>query len=270
MRIHDVLETIYQRMPTPRDVGADGLLIGDETQRVTGVLSAVTVTNGVIDEAILRRANLILTHDPLFYGEEVDLVDRGGERAHVHPVASRKLERLQDAEITVFRFRDAWRAHEPDGILAGTLKHLGYARYWERRRGPLIELPPLSVRELIDQLKERLDLPAVRLCGERDARCSRIGFLLGEMAGDEQLAFLASGAIDVLVVGETVEWQVCEYVRDRNAYAHPDAPPIHLIVVGHLASVTLGMRYLVEWLTPKISGVPVSYAPIGLPYSYVL
>ncbi|WP_067719364.1 Nif3-like dinuclear metal center hexameric protein [Ferroacidibacillus organovorans] len=270
MMIAEVLEIIYKRMPAPRDKAVDRLLVGEVSRAVTGVLSAATVTHAVIDEAILRRANLILTYDPIFYGEEVDLAGRGGEHGDVRSVASRKLERLNDAGIAVFRFCEAWRAHEPDGILAGTLKHLGFARYWERRRGPVIELPPRTVRELTDHLKARLDIPSVRLCGDLEAICARIGFLLGNNAGDEQLEMLASGEIDVLVVGETVEWQVCEYIRDRNAYVHPDTPPVHLIVVGRLASVTLGMRYIVDWLTPKIPGVPVSYAPIALPYSYVL
>jgi putative NIF3 family GTP cyclohydrolase 1 type 2 len=70
--------------------------------------------------------------------------------------------------------------------------------------------------------------------------------------------------IDVVVCGETPEWETCEYVRDSAAAGRKKA----LIVLGHCDSEEAGMEYLAEWLRPLFPGVPVHFVPAGNPFAY--
>ena len=49
------------------DFDNSGLLVGDPNEQVRGVLVALDVTDSVIDEAVSRGANLIVTHHPVIF-----------------------------------------------------------------------------------------------------------------------------------------------------------------------------------------------------------
>ena len=44
-----------------------GLLVGDRENEVTGILTALDITNEVIDEAVSKNANLIVAHHPVIF-----------------------------------------------------------------------------------------------------------------------------------------------------------------------------------------------------------
>ena len=44
-----------------------GLLVGDRENEVTGILTALDITNEVIDEAVSKNANLIVSHHPVIF-----------------------------------------------------------------------------------------------------------------------------------------------------------------------------------------------------------
>jgi len=68
--------------------------------------------------------------------------------------------------------------------------------------------------------------------------------------------------VDVLICGETREWELVEYVQDQIAAGQKKA----LIVVNHVASEQAGMRYCAEWLKTFLPEVPVVYTPSTEPF----
>ena len=52
---------------TAMDFDNPGFLVGDPQEEVRGVLCALDVTDGVIDEAVARGANVIVTHHPIIF-----------------------------------------------------------------------------------------------------------------------------------------------------------------------------------------------------------
>jgi hypothetical protein len=75
-------------------------------------------------------------------------------------------------------------------------------------------------------------------------------------------AVIASPEVDVMVVGETREWELVEYVQDQIAAGDNKA----LIVVNHVVSEQAGMKYCAEWLKGFISEVPVDFIPAQEPF----
>lgn len=69
MKIEDIC-TILERFAPPQyqeDYDNAGLTYGDKTAEVTGVLCSVDVTEEVIEEAIVRNCNMIVSHHPLIF-----------------------------------------------------------------------------------------------------------------------------------------------------------------------------------------------------------
>jgi putative NIF3 family GTP cyclohydrolase 1 type 2 len=82
----------------------------------------------------------------------------------------------------------------------------------------------------------------------------------GGSAAQERL--LMSDNVDVLVIGETREWETVEYARDALQQGRKKA----LIVLGHAASEEGGMRYCAQWIAGFVKEVPVEFIAAGEPF----
>ncbi len=67
--VKDIISTIEQFAPPCLQEGYDntGLQLGDRNAECVGVLLCVDVTPGIIEEAIEKRCNLIVSHHPLLF-----------------------------------------------------------------------------------------------------------------------------------------------------------------------------------------------------------
>ncbi|MEP7342839.1 MAG: hypothetical protein ABI977_34240 [Acidobacteriota bacterium] len=73
---------------------------------------------------------------------------------------------------------------------------------------------------------------------------------------------LNSPDVDVLVIGETREWEGIEYARDVNIASKRKG----LIVLGHVPSEERGMEECAKWLKTFITEVPIQCLPGGDPF----
>ena len=69
IRIIDILKVLQTIAPFQLQEGYDnsGLLVGDETDEVSRALIALDVTEAVVDEAIAKSCDLIISHHPLIF-----------------------------------------------------------------------------------------------------------------------------------------------------------------------------------------------------------
>jgi hypothetical protein len=68
--------------------------------------------------------------------------------------------------------------------------------------------------------------------------------------------------VEVLVAGESREWETVEYVRDAKDMGKKKA----VILLGHAISEEAGMRYCGQWLRSFVKDVPVRFVPAGDPF----
>jgi hypothetical protein len=97
--------------------------------------------------------------------------------------------------------------------------------------------------------------------GDPALKVAQIGLLPGAAGEERQVQLLERNDIQVLVVGESREWETVEYAWDAQNEKRPKA----LILMGHDVSEEEGMRYCAEWLKTFLK-VPVEYIPAGEPF----
>lgn len=75
--------------------------------------------------------------------------------------------------------------------------------------------------------------------------------------------FLRLQDADVVICGESAEWETCEYVRDSCQSGVPKG----LIVLGHANSEEAGMLYCADWLRGVLPpAIPIHFLPAGDPF----
>ena len=68
--------------------------------------------------------------------------------------------------------------------------------------------------------------------------------------------------VEVLVMGEGLEWETIEYGADAAAEGRPKA----LIILGHIPSEQAGMDDCARWLRTFITEVPVEFIATAEPF----
>jgi putative NIF3 family GTP cyclohydrolase 1 type 2 len=155
--------------------------------------------------------------------------------------------------------------HQPDGIRTGLLKVLGWRQADGVESPRILDIPPIRLDELAATLKVKLGIDMVRVIGKPEMVCRRVSLDPGAISGRWQIDRLAREGVDASICGEINEWETCEYARDAVLQGRHKA----LIVLGHANSEEAGMKWLVEWLSPLVPGVPITHVPAGDPFRFV-
>jgi putative NIF3 family GTP cyclohydrolase 1 type 2 len=265
---------------------ADTFKTGDPNVPLRGIVTTFLATADVIRQAAAQGANLIITHEPTFYTAEDtdDLAWLEGD-----PTYHAKQQLIEQHGIVIWRFHDYWHMMRPDGILTGMAQTLGWTvdtpstsvqeafqmlamttgREWDTTVAgaatSVASIPATSLLDLARQVKARLGIPTLRMVGPDDLTCRRVGLALGALPGKMTIAALRRDDVDVVICGETREWETCEFVRDAAFFGRPKG----MLVVGHAVSEEPGMAYLADWLRPHFPHVPVTHVPCGDPFRTV-
>jgi putative NIF3 family GTP cyclohydrolase 1 type 2 len=162
----------------------------------------------------------------------------------------------------VWRYHDHWHRRRPDGILEGFARCLGWTDKQDADGRPFFTLPPTPLAALAREVGERCGGQVVRVTGDPKLMCRRVATSMGCAAWEGQRRLLADPEVDVLICGESREWEACEWTRDAAAMGMKKG----LIQLGHANSEEPGMAYLAEWLRPRLPGVSVEFVAAGDPF----
>jgi putative NIF3 family GTP cyclohydrolase 1 type 2 len=238
----------------------DTLKSGSADMKVKGIVTTMFATVDVIKKAIALDANFIIAHEPTFYNHEDDVAWLKGDAVYEY-----KSDLLKQNNITVWRNHDYIHRLVPDGVTMGVLEQLGWKKYSEKALPNLINIPAVSLKELISYLKTKLGIEQVRFIGDVNQICKRILFEPGAAGRNMQIGGIRQYKPDVLICGEISEWETAEYVRDARAKG--DA--VALIVLGHIASEQAGSEFMLEWLKQKFPSIQSTYIPVGNSLSFL-
>jgi putative NIF3 family GTP cyclohydrolase 1 type 2 len=250
--------------PVPGTV--DTIKAGDPETPVTGIVTTFMDTYEVLQKAVAAGDNLIITHEPTFYNH----VDDRSIFAPGDPVIAAKLAYIQAHHLVVWRFHDGWHRHQPDGILDGEVAALGWGSY-QQADPHLFRLPPTTVSALAAKLQAQLGSPVVRVVGDPATLVTKAALLPGASGLTKQVAMLERDDVQVLVAGESAEWEAIEYVRDAAALARAGhGEPKALILLGHEPSEEAGMQQCATWLRSILPGLKIDFIPAGSPFTAVV
>ncbi|SIO23953.1 Nif3-like dinuclear metal center hexameric protein [Algoriphagus halophilus] len=251
--VGDIMDLFISKVPNaPFSPTVDTLKSGNRDQRVTGIITTMFATLTVIRKAIELNANFIIVHEPTFYNhlDETDWLKND-------PVYQFKADLLNQHGIAVWRNHDYVHRLQVDGVQKGVVDELGWNAYY--KQNAVLNLPETTLGNLISHIKEKMGVPALRYVGDLSQSASKILLLPGAIGGRRQIELLMKEKPDVLICGESPEWETPEYVRNANEMGEE----LGLIVIGHSASEEGGSEFMKNWLEEHVPGVPVTHFPSG-------
>jgi hypothetical protein len=80
-----------------------------------------------------------------------------------------------------------------------------------------------------------------------------------------QIAAIQQYKPDLILSGETREWETVERVRDGVHMGQKTS----LIVMSHSVSEEAGMEYAAKWLEPKVQGVKITHIASTNPFTFL-
>lgn len=230
---------------------------GHPDEKITGVATTFLATLDVMKRAVEHNCNFILTHEPTFYNHYDDTAPLEKD-----PVQKEKMKFIEDHNLVIFRFHDHIHMMRPDRIESGMIKGLGWEKYLVKGEGNIFVMPETSLEKLAGSLEKHYNISTLRVIGNPELKCTKIGLSVGAPASMSQIKMLQRDDIEVLVAGESREWETVEYVRDAMDAGMKKA----IIYLGHVVSEEDGMKYLAEDLQKVIPELPVTFIPAGNPF----
>jgi putative NIF3 family GTP cyclohydrolase 1 type 2 len=253
-----VIERIQKNVGIPwRTETVDTFKAGNPDTPVTGIATTFSATFDVLQRAVASGKNLIIAHEPTFYNHLDTTKDIEGDA-----VLAAKQAYIEKHGLVVFRFHDHWHARRPDGILAGMTDSLGWEKHVSRDSPNLFVFSATPLETFAKDIKDRLHVRTMRVIGDPQLKITQVALMPGASGSVGQIRTLERDNVEVLVVGETREWETVEYTRDAVTEGKKKA----LIILGHVPSEENGMLECARWLKSFIPEVPVEYMPAGEPF----
>ncbi len=257
--VGNAVERIKQHVGVPwRTSTVDRVVEGKLDVPVQGIATTMMSTFDVCKRAQAAGCNLIITHEPTFYLHQDtydDIKDDSVLRA--------KQAFLEEHEMVIFRLHDHIHAMHPDGVAKGMIEQLGWqARVIAPDKPQRLRFEGIPLARLAQEIATTLQARTVRVVGDPDLLVHNVQTSWGYCSREAGIALLADPATDVLICGETREWEVVEYAQDAITAGQKKA----LIVVGHVLSEQGGMIFATDWLKGFVTEVPVKFVPATEPF----
>jgi dinuclear metal center YbgI/SA1388 family protein len=241
----DVLGFLEELAPLPlaEDWDNVGLLIGHRDRQVRRVLTCLTLTPDVAEEAIADRVELVVTHHPVLFrpaqrltdetpegGMLLDLIAAGVAVYSPHTAFDSAREGVNQS------LAEALALHEIQPLRVSARQETGQADAdpGSGRCGSLSQ--PVSLAEFCRHVKSSLAVQHLQYVGAEDRRIERVAIACGAAASFLPGAFLLR--CDVLLTGEA----------RFHACLEAEALKVALVLPGHYATE----RPAVEQLADRI------------------
>jgi putative NIF3 family GTP cyclohydrolase 1 type 2 len=261
----------------------DKVLYGDTSVECTGIVTTCWATVDVIKKAAELGANLIISHEALFWnhGDHTDWL-----KENHNETFEKKSALLDEAGIAVWRDHDYIHSGIPvddgyvDGIFYGVGKKLGWDEYMMRDKtltsdnvlGGSFEIPETTVGEVAHHVIKSFNLEGAKVLGDLDTKVKRVwicGHVFG-VPGDNDLITRASKSdVDLAIALELTDYTFAEYILDSGMLGLGKTA----LTVGHFNLEEPGMEYMLEYIHEAIGdngSIPCTYVQSGDNYHYVV
>jgi putative NIF3 family GTP cyclohydrolase 1 type 2 len=257
----DIVKRIQEHVGVPwQKETVDTFKAGDPDIKITGVAVTMMATFDVLQRAAASGQNLVITHEPTFYNHE-DRFDQLPQKENDEVLAG-KLAFIKEHHLVIWRFHDHWHARNPDGIEAGMAHALFWEAFQDKQNQYLFTIPETTVAQLAQYFQTRLHINVMRVVGDPTMKVSRVALSPGSAGMTHEITALEIPDVQVLVTGESREWETVEYVADAVTEKKKKA----LIILSHIPSEQAGMEECTRWLKLLVPEVPVEFVPAAQPF----
>ncbi len=255
----EVIERIKKQVGVPwRQKTVDNLLTGTPDTPVAGIASTMMATLDVVERCVAQGKNMIVTHETPFYLHE-DVIDD----IKNDPVLQYKLDFCKKNNVALFHFHDHWHARHPDGIAEGMAQQLGWQKNVVDLANPRkLVFDGVSLAKWTQQINHTLHGRAIRVVGDPALPVRNVQANWGFISREAGIRAFNQPDLNVLICGETREWEFVEYAQDSVRMGNKKA----LVLLGHVLSEQGGMVLCADWLKGFIPEVPVGFVPAAEPF----
>ncbi|MDU1574910.1 MULTISPECIES: type 2 GTP cyclohydrolase I [Pantoea] len=226
------------------DYAPNGLQVEGRTE-VKTLITGVTASQALVDEAVARNADAILVHHGYFWKSEPAVI-KGMKR--------NRLRALLANDINLYGWHLPLDAHPTLGNNAQLAKLLDIEVKGEVQ--PLVfwgELTtPLSGEALAQRIEEKLGRTPLHCGDNAPAQIRRVAWCSG--GGQGFIDSAAAFGVDAYITGEVSE-QTIHSAREQG---------LHFFAAGHHATERGGIKALGEWLASE-HGLDVTFIDIPNP-----
>ena len=250
MKINKVVDALEQYAPLPLQEGYDnaGLQVGlTETVEVSGALLCLDVTEQVVDEAIEKGCNLIVSHHPLIFRKlariaDENYVQRTVRKAIKHDIAIVSMHTNMDAATGGVNFKIAEKLGLKHLQFFAGEKEVDGVKGGEGVMGEVSEAAGWAADDLVLLLREKFGAECVQ-CNQLLRRPIRRVALCGGAGSFLLDAAVAAGA-DAFITGE---------MHYHEFFGHEQE--IQICVIGHYQSEQFTSEIFKSIIEEKCPGV---------------
>lgn len=241
MKIKEVIERMEQKhVALPEGRTCDGVIYGNVNQECTGIVLTCNPSVQVIRDAAAQGCNLIIGHEPTFYGGYDETGWLEGDA-----VFQEKTALLEGTGMVVYRNHDHVHTQTPDLVYSGIVRKLGWESFAAPENGDryfpssLYVIPETTVRKLGNCIKDRLGIDGFRFMGNPEATVRRVGLYAHFFGNDgDAIRDIQKNGYEVVIPLETVDWTIWAYVEDAIALGKN----LSIFNVGHFNLEEAGME----------------------------
>lgn len=256
LRVRDLTEFLGTFAPLSIAESWDnvGLIVGDCDLPVVRVMTCLTVTPDVVEEALQKQINLIVTHHPLLFKPVQKLVSTDSQGQMLlqliagriavyspHTAFDNAAQGINQHWATCFQLSNIapLRSASSTGSRAPVPAPDGGAgRYGDLATG-------IPLKEFCLRAKSLLSVATLQVVGDADRLIRRIGIACGAAA--EFIPDAVRVSCDLLLTGEA-RFHDCLRARDAG---------LALILPGHYASERAGIEFLAAVLQSQFPTLQV-------------
>ncbi|MCM3756980.1 Nif3-like dinuclear metal center hexameric protein [Sporosarcina aquimarina] len=262
---HQIIQVFEEWAPKKLAMEGDpiGLHIGQLNRPVDTVLVTLDVNETIVDETIERGATLIIAHHPPLF--------RPAKHIWTDTPQGRMIEKCIKHDLSVYA------AHTNLDIAIGgvndllsdklgltqmeILERTFYESDQEYGIGRVGKLPSsMSLEQFAIHVKEKLDVPAVRMVGNKDRLIHKVGVLGGD--GNKYIYAAKRAGADVLVTGDLYY----HVAQDAEAIDLCVVDPGHNVekvmiqgVAEHMTMKCQELNYNVAFLQSQLKTEPFTF-----------
>ena len=268
MKLRKIIDIIEAKYPLNLSYDWDnvGLLVGDFDSDIKKVMTVIEANEDVIDEAIEKGADLIVTHHPFIFGKL--------NRVNTGDLKGKLIRKLIKNDVAVYSmhtnfdiafdglndyFMELIGINETEvlDVIGSDENYCGGRPYGLGRVGNIPE--EMSLREFCLKLKEILNMDCVRVTGNLEDNIKKVALVTG--SGSEYVSYAKKIGADVFITG------------DMKYHGAQDAADIDMNVIdcGHFDTENIFRDIMYNFLSESLKDVEVQKSELNInPFKIVL
>lgn len=216
-----------------------GMLVGNEEELISRIMICLDVTMASINEAVAKKADLIITHHPVIFN--------GIKRISKQEFKGKQIYELIQSGISIYSAHTNLDYADP-GVNTCLASALGIHDTVMMGKGPGkcgMLAQKMNLEEFTHHVKKSLQVPFLRLVGHAASDVQKIAVFSGSFDGNLE-AVMKSGA-DVLVTGD-LKYHTALDAREAG---------LCIIDAGHFSTEKIVLPYLAQLIGETFPDVEI-------------